>query len=224
MCGIFAAINKTDLTTLAQANAYRGEHSHSITGFYFGENKRKTKSTIGPTVRRLGKFNPDAITDCDFYVAHIQAPTSGAPKDMSTVHPAQMNSSYLWHNGIIKEHECDRLRAKHQIDEKWDTMLLLKEIYYSGECLDNLSEINGSFACVAYVWDQLFVFRNALAPMFFGPGCLSSVRTSLTPNQVKSERFYHLDFDHDVSKPHLDEVGRFKTKENPYVGLEDDDE
>lgn len=227
MCGIFAALNKADLLKLATANAYRGQHSFSITGFNLTKEKRTTNPKLGEVIRRIGKFSLDGIPDYDFYVGHIQAPTSGASKDLSTVHPAQIEKhrpALLWHNGIIKEHECNRLRDKQRIDEQWDTMLLLREVEFSGQCIDNLSEINGSFACVAFLWDNIYVFRNAIAPMFMGEGCLSSVRTDLTPVNVKAERFYLIDFNHDVSKLHLNEVGRFQTKENPYVGLEEDDE
>lgn len=238
MCGIFGGFSKPELEVLANANAYRGQHSFSITGFCLVKGKNgRIKPILGwkdsdenAIFRHLGSFTLDDIPNADFYIAHIQAPT-GIQKTMDCVHPADILGevrSLLWHNGIIKEHDCDRLRKKQQVNTQWDTMLLLNEIKQSGLCLDNLSEINGSFSCVGYLWEtQLYLFRNSLAPMYIGDsatGCFSSVPTNLTPNRVKANVFYLVDFNHDVSKLHLIEVARFQTKENPYVGLEDDDE
>lgn len=217
MCGIFAAFNLTDFQTLAKANAYRGQASYSITTLMFNVKRDKVTPAIGMTKKGLGKFSTVGVPPAPFYIGHIQAPTSQAPS-YETIHPAQWNNRMLWHNGIIKEHDCDRLRQKQNSKELWDTMLLLKEVNICA----NLNEINGSFACL-YWHEGLYVFRNLLAPMHIGDGCLSSVPTSLTPTRLKAERYYEIDFNHDVSKLHLVEIDRFITKENPYEGIEDDE-
>lgn len=227
MCGIFAAFTKSELIQLSQANAYRGQHSFSVTGVDLIQKRTKKIPQLKFLIRKIGSFDLSDTPDASFYICHIQAPT-GTMQDEKAIHPAESATRHgflLWHNGIIKEHECDRLRAKQKTDCQWDTMLLLNEISDPGLFLDHLNEINGSFSCIARLWNSNFyLFRNALAPMFIGEGCLSSVFTPLTPNRVKAERFYLIDFSHDVSRIHLNEIARFQTKENPYVGLEDDDE
>lgn len=135
--------------------------------------------------RSLGVFDFFQVpVDSELYVCHIQAPT-GETRGIESVHPASHNESLLWHNGIIKEYDCARLRTKQKSTEMWDTKLLLKEAIDPFNFSANLSEVNGSFACILYEpINGMFVFRNALSPLFIGKRCISSVKCDLADSSI----------------------------------------
>lgn len=113
-----------------------------------------------------------------YYVGHIQSPTSNS----SNKHPAIQNKLKLWHNGIIKNHYMGSFDYYG-----WDTMFLLNRISESGT--DVLSEIDGSFACIFTVNEDIFIFRNVLAPLFISSdNSLSSMKYEgfkpLRPNTI----------------------------------------
>lgn len=217
MCGIFASFSKERLAKLAELNSYRGSKAFSISHY------DPSGMGVVDVYRSEGTFNVDVavegsgrvILDEFFKICHVQAPTSGADASAS-IHPAQsmVEARTLWHNGIIKASDVERLQAKWETNQKWDTKLLMQELEDEGYTSDNLSEINGSFACVYVRDDKLFVFRNEISPLFFNDDMdFSSVKfpgsMSVPPNIV-----FRVDL---LSQPPaLTQVNYFTTKETPY--------
>lgn len=205
MCSIIGSYSKERLSKLAELNAYRGGHSHSL--FVFDQDMQVNYwyRGFGPLV-----LDDHAIGDGEgrYFVAHQQAPTTDA-KDQNAIHPAQIDSSLLWHNGIIKADDVKRLQSIYDKDVVWDTKLLL--IHYLRTA--NMEDIDGTFACVLYNDAKLHVFRNEISPLFYNEfGDLSSTKfensLSVTPNKV-------LTFD-PSSNIMFNVVAEFTTKENPY--------
>lgn len=210
MCGLFGGRNKDKFLELAKLNAYRGNRSSSVVCINTDDRFEGGENFIISLQKGTDPITEDMVFGDGYFVGHVQAPTTDA-NAMDSIHPAMLNESMLWHNGIIKDFDVKRLQAKHQTDEKWDTMLLLKELY-SLDWLDNLSEINGSFACVYHSENCLYIFRNEISPIFIDDELnFSSVKfdgsRSLPPNTV---------FMFDGAMKTLQAIGEFKTKENPY--------
>ena len=210
MCGIFASFDKNKFIELSQLNAYRGSQSSSVVHF-------DPDSGVASVNRNPGYLDPFRVQESYYKIGHLQAPTTDADATKS-IHPAGMNydTNLLWHNGIIKDFDVKRLQAKHRTSEKWDTMLLLWEIQDGEFWLNNLSQINGSFACVYAEGDALYLFRNEISPLFIDADLnISSVKfdgsTSLVPNCV-----HMVDFETRT----LMEIGSFHTLENPYFFAE----
>lgn len=203
MCGIFCSSDKETLAKLASLNQYRGAHSFSV---YDRVTKKLTK--------QFGEFDLDVVVDGNFSICHVQAPTT-AERGLDSVHPAVSYSgnSMLWHNGIIKDFDVKRLQTKQGVDTAWDTRLLLQEMMTPNRgWANNLSQINGSFACVMVTGDRMFAFRNEISPMFYDEQMnFSSVKfegsTSLPPN-----KFFLVN----AAGKYLLEMGEFETLENPY--------
>lgn len=199
MCGIFCSFDRNKVIELASLNSYRGNHSFSVT--HFGEYP----------FRALGKFDESVVREDSYKICHIQAPTTSA-RGVSNIHPAELSGRFLWHNGILKNFEVKRLQQKYGTDEEWDTLLLLHEIL-EYNWLELLSEINGSFACIFQEFDNLYVFRNEISPLFIDKELnISSVKfegaTPLCPGRV---------FEINLKERKLLDTGfTFKTKENPY--------
>jgi glucosamine 6-phosphate synthetase-like amidotransferase/phosphosugar isomerase protein len=218
VCGIFASTNRDDLKALSTINAYRGQHSYSIAGFTIDDDGDPCLHSIN---RSLGVFDFFQVpVDSELYVCHIQAPT-GETRGIESVHPASHNESLLWHNGIIKEYDCARLRTKQKSTEMWDTKLLLKEAMDPFNFSANLSEVNGSFACILYEpINGMFVFRNALSPLFIGKRWISSVKCDLANNPIQEESFYRLTITPERTFE-LIKIDSFKTFEHPYYWTDD---
>ena len=202
MCSIIGSKSKETLVQLAQLNEYRGTHSHSL--FVFDENFDIVYNHRG--------FGPLIVSDHSvsgyYYIGHQQAPTTEA-KDLQAIHPAVEDGALLWHNGIIKADDVARLQRLYETDEKWDTQLLLRDYLDTG----NLSQIDGTFACVLYSDYQLRIFRNEISPMFYNEqGDISSTKfegsMSVPANKV-------LTFDPSYVNM-FNVVAEFTTKENPY--------
>lgn len=212
MCGIFATIDYDELLPLSEINSYRGQFSHSVTGFHIID---KTPS-LQFMVRSIGPFNITTIPKSfDFYVCHIQAPTN-SQKSFFNIHPAELNQNFLWHNGIIKDDDCLRLNKKYISCESWDTKLLLKESLHTLDGLDSLSEVNGSFACLLWHNKSLYVFRNKISPLFYSNNYFSSVKKEMTDVSIEENKIFKIDFDNGI---HLTKTFSFTTKENPYWGI-----
>lgn len=199
MCGIFCSFDRDKLIELSQLNSYRGGHSYSFT--CFGDEP----------IRGLGDFNVFLANREGYKICHVQAPTTEA-RGQANIHPAAFKGRKLWHNGIVKDFDIKRLQEKYGVDDPWDTMLILYELM-SDNWLGNLSEINGSFACIFQEEDMLFVFRNEISPLFYDSDLnISSVRFegsfSLAPNRV-----FMLDLE---KRALVDMDFKFSTKENPY--------
>lgn len=196
MCGLFASKCKKTFFELAKVNQPRGSRTFSVSWI---------KDSELTTLIGFGEFHAEQeIPDgADYYIGHVQAPTSLS----SLAHPAKFNENYLWHNGIVKPASIEEMQRKFNCpNEEWDTKLILMNV-------DNLSDINGTFACVGYINRQLKVFRNEISPLFHGPNLsFSSVKTQLTSSAVEPNKVFLID----PTKCTMSIESQFTTKENPY--------
>ena len=154
MCAITGSFTKHKLKDLYRLNTYRGELSYSLcTIRYAGK-----VTELGTLMQDNNKM-PDTLIDSlpvhgnTFYIPHSQAPTTST----NNIHPAVYGDTLLWHNGIIKQ--------KGLNGSEWDTHVLLQSIVDYG--WSSLSRIDGTFACMMYRGDGLFVCRNEISPMFY---------------------------------------------------------
>lgn len=204
MCAIVGSFDKTKLKELIELNSYRGNHSYSLS-----EYDVKTGETR-VLAQKLGKFDFNLInrlTPSRYYIAHTQAPTTGE-QSTDNVHPSKFHNSLLWHNGIIKEDCIREMQTSLKTEQKWDTALLSEWVFYSRD----LSEVDGTFSCIKYIYNNLYLFRNEISPMFMDKKWnISSTRfdnsVSTPPNEV-----LYMDFEN----MELKNVRNFTTKENPY--------
>lgn len=210
MCSIIASFDKEKMKQLVELNSYRGTHSHSL--FVFDK-------LNGNAIFGHKDFGPLDMSEHEipegYIVAHQQAPTTDN-KDESSVHPARLGNvdTLLWHNGIIKEKEVKRLQTHLKSNSTWDTELLLQYLQYY-ERPDN---IDGTFSCVWWKSNKLFVFRNEISPLFIDKDLnISSTKfdgsESLAPN-----RMYEIftAFEQGTKDIGIELVRTFETKENPY--------
>lgn len=218
MCSIIGTFDTAKLKELAALNSYRGEYSHSVSFYSLAEQK------VVSVQKGMGPLPVDKISIPDgFYaICHQQAPT-GELQNARNIHPAQIMSSMLWHNGILKPATIDRLKEKHKAMTSWDTMLMLYTLVQGWDG-NPLADIDGTFACiyadsVPFILSgdlqnthDLFLFRNELAPLFIDDKYnVSSTKfdgsRSLEPNVVWK-------FEPGVAI--TDSGQHFKTAENPY--------
>lgn len=216
MCAIVGSFDPKKLVELCKLNEYRGVHSHSI-GIYDCEDK----SLIG-IERKLGPMNYEHVSSMKqypnnevYYIAHMQAPT-GAQTSKKCIHPAQLlwfshgeSYEYLYHNGILKQKEIERLQEKYNVDAQWDTYLLLLELQKEYPEID----IDGSFSCL-YMKDGYFplLFRNELCPMFFD----NELNLSSTEFENSVSTRANIVYCVDMKSKSLIEFQSFKTKNMPY--------
>jgi len=155
MCSIVGSFSKDKIIELCELNAYRGTVSHSIS-YYDVVNNLFTFISRG---RGPLNYEDIMIPDKNHYcLVHMQAPTT----DSTNIHPASIGRQYLWHNGIIKATEVERLRNELNDNSTWDTELLLRHMR-----MKNTPEgVDGSFSCVYYDEYRLYLFRNEISPMF----------------------------------------------------------
>lgn len=208
MCSIIGSFDRDTIIALCELNAYRGQHSHSISyasedGVYF------TRKSFGP-------IDYDKIdTNGDYCIVHMQAPTTDN-KNADCIHPAMRTDAgdLLWHNGIIKEHEVERLRQQYKLESTWDTYILLHHLTLGG----SLSDIDGTFSCLWYDDSSnygrygLKLFRNEISPMFID--AKSNISSTKFEGSVPTEPNTVFGFDpfKNALYPHF----TFETKENPY--------
>lgn len=201
MCSIIGSYSQSKIEELANLNSYRGQHSHSIFVFDYGVLRYRHK--------QLGALDLGMHSLPNGYiVVHQQAPTTDG-KDINSVHPAEINDHLLWHNGIIKTGEINRLREELRDDSKWDTKLLLNHLIR----YENVNDIDGTFSCLWYNGKRLFLFRNEISPMFYdNDGNISSTKfndsKSLEPNKIWLFEPSNSRFDRSIAS--------FETVENPY--------
>jgi len=167
LCSIIGSFEPKMLVHLYELNSYRGTHSHSITVYdYRNKRVRYIDRALGE-LDELKLMNITRTSPGDYYIIHSQAPTTDNV-DINSIHPASFHhmevgdSSLLWHNGILKPNSIRTLRTQTGIDTSWDTQLLLHHMINSG----NLSEIDGSFACLMYHMGEMYMFRNEISPLF----------------------------------------------------------
>lgn len=204
MCGIFVSTNKDAFIKLGKANSNRGSYSYSITDCYFD-------GTVNSMQKELGALDETKIPDnAELLIGHVQAPTSADGFDPDNIHPAKYCNAYLWHNGIILPDGMKVLHETLNNQANWDTILLL-EYFNKGY---DLSSINGSFACVTVNENGIYVFRNAISPLFYDKS-LGNISLSSVPfkgaEMIPHGKVFHL------TKEGLVESSiTFSTKNNPY--------
>ncbi len=210
MCSIVGSFDKNEIIELVALNRHRGEHSHSIS-LYDVE-----QLTIISTIRKMGPLDPEDIfipQGC-YCIVHQQAPTTDN-KSLDNIHPAEKQGELLWHNGILKAKEVKRLQKKHNTKESWDTMLLLQDLIQEGYP----KEIDGSFSCLFCDGVDVFLFRNAIAPMFVNAKLdISSTKpkqnVDLWWEELPSQLMYWMDFeDRKIKKTEK----KFITVDLPYI-------
>ena len=206
MCSIIGSYSAEKVLELAALNAYRGQHSFSMSRF-------SRDGVLQSMIKGLGELPLDHIRDIeangDYIICHQQAPTTNN-KSIDSVHPAIIDDRHmLWHNGIVKDHW---IKANGN-GETWDTKIILQRLI-NGEPLDS---IDGTFSCVWYDGEKIRVFRNEISPMFIDDQInISSTKfegsMSLPPNQV---------FQLDLINSKFEPLGAsFTTYENPYFFME----
>lgn len=200
MCAITASFKKDKLLELYKLNAYRGESSHSFATFDFDEEEGSTR--LGILWQDYGPLNQEVFDathegETRLLLAHSQAPTTTS----SNIHPAVYGSCMLWHNGIVKQKE---------LDFEWDTVWILQQIIDNG--WSGLSAVDGTFACIMYNGENLFVFRNEIAPLFIDDDLNISSTIFQGSRSLKPNIVYRMN----LEQKKLEERAYFTTKENPY--------
>jgi glutamine phosphoribosylpyrophosphate amidotransferase len=180
MCALFGSPDRKLFEELARLNSYRGNHSFSVATFDFKDVKIIT--------RALGEFQMP-LTVAPYYIGHTQAPTTEA-KSTSSIHPSSVRDEYLWHNGIIKDHQVKKWQRELNVTEPWDTRLmhLLLSVKLPADVLSNA---DGSFACVWYHSGELYLFRNTNCPLFTDGTSYSSTKFSGSES-IKEDIMYKL--------------------------------
>jgi glucosamine--fructose-6-phosphate aminotransferase (isomerizing) len=111
MCAIIGSKNTSKLEVMYTANLPRGTFATGIVSLYDHNNQQ--------TIKKQGTIDFDQIQldeSCDYYVGHVQAPTSAKRIwSYDTSHPFESLSWSVLHNGVLTNHE--EIRSKHV---NWD--------------------------------------------------------------------------------------------------------
>jgi glutamine phosphoribosylpyrophosphate amidotransferase len=205
MCAIIGSFDIDKLKDLVELNSYRGQQSYSFSE-YDPENQQLLMRQ-----KCLGAFSLDnvEVKAGMYYVAHIQAPTTGASA-IESIHPSVRNdgNDLLWHNGIIKDYFVKDMQESLQSKEQWDTGLM-HDWLINGKSLD---EVDGTFACLRYKDGKLYIFRNEISPLFIDDELNISSTKFEGAEQVRENQIWCIDFDNKA----LFGGPTFITKENPY--------
>ena len=91
---------------------------------------------------------------------------------------------------------------------EWDTELLHRHLVL-GNDLDN---VDGTFSCVRYTKDNLYLFRNEISPLFYDEDM--NISSTKFDNSLETESgvMYQMN----LVNNSLELINRFETKENPY--------
>ena len=206
MCSIIGSFSKDKILQLIALNAYRGQHSWSLS--YYNPNQGMVNVSRG-----MGEIPKDKIDihDDDYCIVHMQAPTTDN-KDMNTVHPANIDGRYLWHNGIVKAEWVKKRITESDRYSSWDTHLILKQ-YVEKRDLNN---IDGTFACLLYDDKKLYLFRNEISPLFIDKyNNISSTRFE-GAHMIRPNIVWQFLSGADLIETDI----KFDTVENPYYGLD----
>lgn len=203
MCSIVGSFKKDKLIELCELNSYRGQHSHSISYFDIVTGEISVQRFGGPVDYVNIQQKPLV-----YMVVHMQAPTTeGDPK--ANIHPAYYDGKFLWHNGILKQTYIQQLKTK--LDEvcNWDTFLMLKTI---ARDRNNINDLDGSFSCLMYDNEKLYIFRNEISPMFYDAELNISSTGFKGSRPTPPNQIHHMDFNFSS----LFAVENFITRFNPY--------
>ena len=230
MCGIFTSPDKDRFfNELFFKNMVRGNSEHYSVTLLNEEAENITIFRSMPSVP-ISKFiisinrHITAHAGGRYYlIGHHLAPTSVH----SNFHPAQVEDTYLWHNGMIKEALMEKLKIKYKADpqNEWDTKLFLRYIVDNKGKEDILDNIEGSFACLMARGDGMAVFRNELVNLFFNPETreFSSVELKGFIQIPANTIFSFLPFDNGPELG-LRFINKFSTKDNPFLFVRKEEE
>lgn len=203
MCALFGSPDRKMFVELANLNSYRGNHSYSVSTTDYEK--------VVIALKGLGEFQMPFVIGT-YYIGHTQAPTTEA-KATSSIHPSEIEDTFLWHNGIIKEHQVREWQQRLKQIEPWDTKLLHQLLYYYNPS-EVLSEADGSFACVWYDGDNIYLFRNTNCPLFTDGRSYSSTKFAGSES-IKEDTMYRL------TPKGIEETSiTFETKNNFYWSAE----
>lgn len=203
MCSIVGSFKKDTLIDLCELNAYRGQHSHSISYYDIVSGEISVQKYSGPV-----KYDFIEQRPLVYMIVHMQAPTSDGKLD-GNIHPAHNDGRFLWHNGILKQTYIEKM--KHDLQEicNWDTFLMVKSI---SKDRNNINDFDGSFSCLLYENEKLYVFRNEISPMFFDAYLNISSTGFRGSRPTPPNQIHHMDFNFSS----LFAVENFTTRINPY--------
>ncbi len=208
MCSIVGSFSKSTFKELVKLNQSRGSFSYSFLVL-----NPETLQTVS-LEQQFGTFNMDSVDsvpDGMFYLGHTQAPTGGLIEDPNRIHPAQIETNFLFHNGIIKQKDVTRLQTEHNSTDGWDSRLMLMEIQKKG-LMETLNTIDGSFACVFNDRNKLRIFRSAAGTLFIDDAMNISSTSFVGASRIEKDTVYVLDL---VNKSVIIE-DKFKSKSSPY--------
>lgn len=200
MCAIIGSkwTNIDQILELIEMNKYRGTFSFSICGI--GLNSKSLKFLIQgfdfPDFKSY--FDNIDLTDC-YIIIHLQAPTNGLTKDLERVHPAKVHQKLLYHNGIIKTAQVEKLEEQFGRRFNWDTMALATVVENGG--FKELSNIDGSFACV-YIqpYHDIYLFRNYSSILYINDDLTISSTKFEGSRELDINKVFALDFEENKLK------------------------
>lgn len=215
MCGLFASADPIKLENLFNLNFKRGQKGFSQSGFSFVDGNM----LFWEARNNSKKLEIDPKYLSDYNICHVVAPTTADPQFHPAVRESQPHESEgftaLWHNGILKQETIDSLRGSDE-DTVWDTQLMVNQLHYlntQDEVSAFLSKLDGSFACLMLKDSSLYVFRNALSPLFYDNMLnFSSVKFSFSQS-LPAGIVYIVDFE---TRSLIDSGAHFETLNNPY--------
>lgn len=184
MCSIIGSASVENLNTLKVLNEHRGALSHSIAMF-------SSSGALLSLQRNPGPMSEIVYVDGVTYtICHQQAPTT---QESDTIHPSSYQGNLLWHNGIVKSHYLRTMIDSSGDPSQWDTHQI--NIALSENGVNSLDSIEGSFTCVWYNTrlQQLYMFRNAISPLFSDGSNISSVRFGGS-KEIENGKFYSMNF------------------------------
>lgn len=199
MCGIIASKSITKFKELILLNQSRGTFSHSLTALKY---KDDYTQLAGKWIyRHFDEFNFKIFDNIDenlknmYFIGHVQAPTGGLIHDWNRIHPSNIaNSSYLYHNGILKPNYVKKWLIKDDIADDnipWDTQVLNNNLFkYGFNCLD---DVKGSFACMLIKDEQIYCFRNNNSIIYYDEDLNFSSMKFDGSNELPSGEVFKLD-------------------------------
>lgn len=206
MCSIVGSFSKDKFKELVKLNQSRGSFSYSFLVL-----NPTTLETVSLT-QNFGTFPTDIVDSTSgVMLGHCQAPTGGLIEDPDRIHPARLDNSFLFHNGIIKQKDVKRLQEEYSTNEGWDSKLMLIEIKKKG-LIDALNTLDGSFACVYKDQEGIFIFRSQAGTLFVDDDLNISSTKFDNSERIKHDTIYKLDL---INKS-ISEYNTFKSKSSPY--------
>jgi glucosamine 6-phosphate synthetase-like amidotransferase/phosphosugar isomerase protein len=131
MCAILMSNNISKFEVLYQGNLTRGNFSSGVVCLYYGNQQQ--------TIKKQGVLDFDSVKldeRCDYYIGHVQAPTSAARKwSYETSHPFDSLSWTVIHNGVLtNDGELRRKYVSWDVNEVDTSVIPSLLQYFTEEC------------------------------------------------------------------------------------------